>query len=97
MATYIWPSDEGWPYPDEEPGEADPEANLDEDLLALRCMSEHALDGLEPVERLVVSSRFGVGRPVVSMKQLHAGTGLTRSELREALGSGLTKLRTRLS
>jgi hypothetical protein len=31
------------------------------------------------------------------MKELHADTGLARSELREALGSGLAKLRLSLA
>ena len=32
-----------------------------------------------------------------AMKQLHNDTGVARAELREALGSGLAKLRTQLS
>ena len=70
-----WPSEGGWPYADadEEPGEvdpADPDADLDEDLVALHATGTHLLDGLAPLERTVVSARFGLdGRPARSMPQ----------------------------
>lgn len=98
MTTFVWPADDGWPYPDEGPQPADPGAEPDEDRLAWECMSVHALDGLDPLERLVVAARFGVGgNPVRSMKDLQAETGRSRAELRQALGSGLAKLRLQLT
>ncbi|MGH9066725.1 MAG: hypothetical protein ACRD0J_04430 [Acidimicrobiales bacterium] len=95
--TFIWPAEDGWPYPDGETGWIDGEAELDEDAIALHCLPASALDVLDPLERLVVGSRFGVwGGPVRSMKQLHTDTGRARVELRGALASGLAKLRVQL-
>jgi hypothetical protein len=45
----------------------------------------------------LIASRYGLGgTPIRSMKQLHSDLGLPRDELRNALGSGLAKLRTQL-
>jgi DNA-directed RNA polymerase sigma subunit (sigma70/sigma32) len=97
MSSYVWPSDDGWPYPDTAREVIDPNGDLDEDLIWLR-MKPHLLDGLDPLERQVIAARFGFGgQPIRSMKELHADTGLARSELREALGSGLAKLRLSLA
>ena len=96
MSTY-WPTEDGWPYADVEREEADPEAELDDDLLSLRAGSSHLFDDLDPLERQVVESRFGLGgAPVRSMKQLQHDTGVPRADLREALGSGLGKIRSHL-
>lgn len=90
----MWPAEDGWPYPDGGPGVVDPEAELDEDALALHCLSVQSLGRLEPLERTVVAARFGVGgAPLRTMKELQAQTGVSRAELRVALSSGLTKLR----
>lgn len=97
-SVFVWPSDEGWPYPDPAPAPRDPDTEIDEDLVALRARAMHLLDGLDPLERAVLAGRFGLdGTPVRSMKQLQADLGLPRSELRAALGSGLTKLRAQFS
>jgi DNA-directed RNA polymerase sigma subunit (sigma70/sigma32) len=57
----------------------------------------HLFDDLDPLERRVIDSRFGLeGQPVRSMKQLHADLGVPRADLRQALGSGLAKLRNHL-
>ncbi|TML41335.1 MAG: hypothetical protein E6G27_07475 [Actinobacteria bacterium] len=97
MSSYVWPSDDGWPYPDTAREVVDPGADMDEDLIWLR-MRPHLLDGLAPLERQVIAARFGLGgQPIRSMKELHAETGLARSELREAMGSGLAKLRLNLA
>ncbi len=100
MASFLWPNEGGWPYPDEDHGEngalivADP---TDDDLLSVRGLPRELLEGLDPLEQLVISARFGVaGHPVQSMKQLHHQTGVARDDLRRALGSGLDKLRLRL-
>ena len=97
MSSYVWPSDDGWPYPDTAREVVDPDAELDEDLIWLR-MRPHLIDALDPLERKVIAARFGLGgEPIRSMKQLLADTGVARSELREALGSGLAKLRLNLT
>jgi len=72
MSSYVWPSDDGWPYPDTTREVVDLGADLDEDLIWLR-MRPHLLDGLDPLERQVIAARFGLGgQPVRSMKQLLA-------------------------
>ena len=97
MGSFLWPSEDGWPYPDEEGEVIDPAAVIDEDLVSVRSLPDRVLDDLEPLERLLIGARFGVGgHEIRSMKQLHADTGLSRADLRASLGSGLAKLRTQL-
>ncbi|MBV8691583.1 MAG: hypothetical protein JOZ37_16215 [Actinobacteria bacterium] len=96
MSTY-WPTEDGWPYADVEREEADLGAECDDDLLSLRARSSHLFDDLDPLERQVIESRFGLGgAPIRSMKQLQHDTGVPRADLREALGSGLGKIRSHL-
>ena len=98
MGTFVWPAEDGWPYPDAEVELVDPDGGPDDDLLSLRAAPPHLLDRLEPLEREVITSRFGLdGVPVRSMKQLHADLGVTRDQLRDAMGSGLAKLRAQLA
>lgn len=97
MGTFLWPADDGWPYPDAQGDLVDVESGADDDLLSVTA-DTHLLDSLDPLEREVVSARFGLGGHAVrTMKQLRADLGLPRNDLRLALGSGLAKLRTRLS
>lgn len=97
MGTFLWPADDGWPYPDAQGDLVDVESGADDELLSL--MNDiHLLDSLEPIEREVVSARFGLrGHEMRTMKQLQGDLGLPRNDLRLALGSGLAKLRSRLS
>ncbi|MEW6154596.1 MAG: hypothetical protein AB1673_11500 [Actinomycetota bacterium] len=98
MSTYIWPNDDGWPYPDAAAEVADPAAGVDDDAMLLKAAPAHLFDSLEPLEREVVFAHYGLdGAPPRSMKELHHAMGLSRAELREALGSGLAKLRADLS
>lgn len=93
----FWQTEDGWPYADVEGEQADPEAETDEDLLSVKLGAAHALEGLEPLEREVVSARFGLqGHPLRSMKELRSELGVDRADLRSALGSGLAKMRTSL-
>ncbi len=97
MGTFLWPADDGWPYPDAQGDLVDVESGADDDLLSV-VADTHLLDSLDPLEREVVSARFGLGGHAVrTMKQLRSDLGLPRNDLRLALGSGLAKLRTRLS
>ncbi len=97
MGTFLWPADDGWPYPDALGDLVDVESDADDELLSVLTDS-HLLDSLEPLEREVVSARFGLrGHEVRTMKQLQGDLGLPRNDLRLALGSGLAKLRSRLS
>ena len=97
VQTFLWPAEGGWPYPDGVREISDPSADADDDLMSLLAPSAHLFDGLEPVERQIVTRHYGLdGRAPQTMKQLHAETGLSRAELREALGAGLAKLRAHL-
>jgi hypothetical protein len=97
MRTFLWPAEDGWPYPDAELERPDPESEPDEDLLSLRVPPPHLLDDLEPLERTVLEGRFGLeGHPLRSVHQLCGDTGQTPAALENAMGSGLAKLRARL-
>lgn len=102
MPEFLWPSEDGWPYPDPEARDAtevaDPDFEVDEDLLSVRIPPPHLFDDLDPTERAVVSARFGIGgTPIRSMKELRADLGLARADVRSALESGLAKLRSHLA
>lgn len=97
MSTFVWPSEDGWPYPDTAREWADVDES-DDDLLALRTDRAHLLSGLEPVERDVIAARFGLdGTPARSMRELHDQFGLSQGDLLTIMGSGLAKLRQRLA
>ena len=97
MSTF-WATEDGWPYPDALEDWVDLDSETDDELLNLRIPPPHLYDALDPLERQVINSRFGLqGMPVRSMKELLADTGLPREDLRQALGSGLEKLRTQLT
>jgi DNA-directed RNA polymerase sigma subunit (sigma70/sigma32) len=96
--TFIWPAEDGWPYPDTGADVIDLDADVDDDLLTLRSPSSHLFDDLEPLERRVITSVYGLGgQPVRSFRQLHDELGVPDADLRSALGSGLGKLRTQLA
>jgi DNA-directed RNA polymerase sigma subunit (sigma70/sigma32) len=98
MADPRWRSDEGWPYRDSEGDVADPWAEPDWDVLSLHARAPHLFDHLDPLERQVVTARFGLGDGSPrSMKDLRRETGLDNDRLRTALGTGLAKLRAELS
>jgi len=98
MTSYLWPSEDGWPYPDVEGGEeASNDEAFDEDALVLRAAPPHLFDELEPLERRVVTSHYGLdGSPPRTMKQLHTDLGITHAAVRDALAGGLAKLRLQL-
>ena len=96
--SYLWPNDDGWPYPDTGADVADPDADVDDDTLLLKAAPPHLFDQLDPLERRVVTAHYGLdGSPPRSMKQLHTDLAITRAEVREALAGGLAKLRTHLT
>jgi DNA-directed RNA polymerase sigma subunit (sigma70/sigma32) len=96
MPSFVWPAEDGWPYPDSGPETADPAAESDDDLMSLQ-IPMHLFDDLAPLEREVIEARFGLaGAKVRSMNELHLDLGVPRADLRDALGSGLAKLRTHL-
>lgn len=88
------PTEDGWPYPDTGVEEVDGSAETDDDLLSLRLTPAHLLDGLDEVERAVVTARYGLGgEPARSIKELKRDLGLPPAAVRGALGSGLSKMR----
>jgi DNA-directed RNA polymerase sigma subunit (sigma70/sigma32) len=97
MTSFLWPAEDGWPYPDTAPEAIDLDAESDDDLLSLKVPPPHLYDELDPIERRVIRSHYGLdGGPAMSMKQLHYELGMSRADLRDVLGSGLAKLRTHL-
>lgn len=97
MTSFVWPAEDGWPYPDTAAEVVDLDAESDDDLLSLRVPPPHLFDELDPIERRVIRSHYGLdGGPALSMKQLHNELGMSRADLRDVLGSGLAKLRTHL-
>lgn len=97
MASFIWPAEDGWPYPDSGTEVIDLDADVDDDLLSLTSPSSHVFDELEPLERQVVTAHYGLnGQPARSMQQLHQEWGVPTADLQNALGSGLGKLRTHM-
>ena len=96
--TSYWATEDGWPYADSGPEEADPSMDVDDDLLSMRATPAHLFDGLNPIERDVVTARYGLdGRPARTLKELGREMGLPRGEVRGLLGSGLSKVRHNLS
>ena len=92
----LFPTDEGWPYPDV-PGfdlVADDEPDLD--ALELR-VDPHAYDALTMPEREALFRHFGLrGATPLSMKHLGPALGCSRSEARALLDSAIAKVKTRL-
>jgi DNA-directed RNA polymerase sigma subunit (sigma70/sigma32) len=97
MSSFLWPSDEGWPYPDTVGETVDLDATTDDETLCMRASPSQVFAHLDPLERAVITAHYGLeGQQPRTMKQLHAEMGLPRAELRDALGAGLAKLRTEL-
>ena len=103
----LFPTDDGWPYPDaafSEFGasqlgalEQVADDDIDLDLLELR-VDPHAYADLTELEYFAVSWRYGVGNRCTphSMKELAAELGCNHAEARDVLGGALEKLRRRL-
>jgi hypothetical protein len=92
----LFPTDDGWPYPDLTPI-VDPAADAP-DLDALELLGPHAYDSLTSSERDAVQLHFGLqGRRPHSMKELGPALGCSRAEAREILGTAIDKLRVQLS
>jgi DNA-directed RNA polymerase specialized sigma24 family protein len=95
----LFPTDEGWPYPDSdgEPMLTDAGYVVDDDvdLDALQLVANaHAFDGLSPAERDALDRRFWQGQ---SMKEMAHSLGCTHAEVAVVLGHAVDKVRFRLS
>jgi hypothetical protein len=95
----LYPSDDGWPYPDAPASESAFELTADDDvdldLLELRA-DPHAYADLTELEYFAVSWRYGLGGTPHSMKNLAGELGCSHAEARDVLGGALDKLRRRL-
>jgi DNA-directed RNA polymerase sigma subunit (sigma70/sigma32) len=88
----LFPSDDGWPYPDLT--SALDAADDAQDFDALELLGPHAFDALTHSERDALFLHFGLyGRDAHSMKTLGPALGCTKSEARQLLGSAIDKLR----
>lgn len=90
----LFPTDDGWPYPDAPAVELVADAP---DLDALEFFGPHAYDTLTVPERAAVCFRFGLqGSDALSMKELAPVLGCSRAEAGALLGSAIDKMRTEL-
>jgi len=90
----LFPTDDGWPYPDGiDRGEA---VELDVDVDAL-SLGGRTFDTLTPLERDVLLRRFGFGCPAESMRELAASMHCSRSEAAQVLGQAINKVRVALA
>ena len=96
MPTFLWPADDGWPYPDGEADQVDVMGETDDDLLSV-ATDRHLFDDLDPLERRVIKASFGLGGVEMrTIHQLHDELGLPDARLNSAMDTGLAKLRTHL-
>jgi DNA-directed RNA polymerase sigma subunit (sigma70/sigma32) len=90
----LFPTDDGWPYPDMP--RAEPLADSP-DLDALEMLGPHAFDCLTAREREALFLHFGLrGKTAVPMKELAPMLGCTRSDARDLVGSAIDKVRVQL-
>ncbi len=97
----LFPTDDGWPYPDAATVALDgtePVADDEIDLDALELRADpHAFDSLSPAEYDLLCRRFGLHGPPESMKELSHELGCSHAEVRAQLGRAIDKMRTRLT
>jgi hypothetical protein len=92
----LFPTDEGWPYPDVLGTEPAIDDEPDLDALELRA-DPHAFDGLTLREREALFRHFGLrGERALSMRHLGPALGCSRSEATALVSSACDKMRTRL-
>jgi DNA-directed RNA polymerase sigma subunit (sigma70/sigma32) len=90
----LFPTDDGWPYPDEAKREFMADAP---DLDALELLGPHAYDVLTSEERDALRLHFGLqGGDALSMKELGPMLGCSRAEAGALIGSAIDKMRVQL-
>ncbi|HWS44921.1 MAG TPA: hypothetical protein VN636_03600 [Acidimicrobiia bacterium] len=90
----LFPTDDGWPYPDVVGTELVADAP---DLDALEMLGPHSFDGLTTAEHDALFLHFGLGGgDALSMKELAPTLGCTRAEAALVLGAAIDKVRTQL-
>jgi DNA-directed RNA polymerase sigma subunit (sigma70/sigma32) len=91
----LFPTDDGWPYPDAAALEPCVDDDIDLDALELR-VDRHVYADLTEVEHFAVAERYGLAGPPCSMKELARRLECSHADARELLGGALVKLRARL-
>jgi len=87
----LFPTDDGWPYPDLTG--FDPAADAP-DFDALEMLGPHAYDALTTPERDALFWHFGLqGNSALSMKELGPALGCSRAEAAALLGCAIDKVR----
>ena len=90
----LFPTDDGWPYPDAVDLDIAADAP---DLDALEMLGPHAYDRLTAAERDALFWHFGLdGRDALSMKELTVYLGCSRADARLLLGGAIDKVRVQL-
>ena len=90
----LFPTDDGWPYPDTTAAEFAADVP---DFDALEMLGPHAYDVLTSEERDALFTHFGLrGREPLSMKLLAPALGCTRAEAAALIGSAVDKMRVQL-
>jgi len=90
----LFPTDDGWPYPDVTRREL---AADTPDFDALELLGPHAYDTLTAQERAAVLFRFGLeGNVARSMKELAPLLGCSRAEAGIVVGRAIDKMRVQL-
>ena len=90
----LFPTDDGWPYPDVTGTEQMADVP---DLDALEMLGPHAYDALTAGERDALFAHFGLdGMPACSMKELAVVLGCSRTQARDLVGRAIDKVRVHL-
>ena len=90
----LFPTDDGWPYPDSPARELAADAP---DLDGLELLGPHAFDSLSVDEHTALRFRFGLhGGTPLSMKELAVVLGCSRAEAGVLVGRAIDKVRTQL-
>jgi DNA-directed RNA polymerase sigma subunit (sigma70/sigma32) len=90
----LFPTDDGWPYPDAPRRELTAD---DPDFDALELLGPHVYDNLTALERAALQFRFGLqGAAPLSMKELAPLLGCSRAEAGAVVGRAIDKVRAQL-
>jgi hypothetical protein len=90
----LFPTDDGWPYPDATGADLVAEVP---DLDALEFLGPHAFEVLTADEQHALFMHFGLqGHAAMSMKELAHALGCTRAEATALVGTAIDKMRVQL-
>ena len=90
----LFPTDDGWPYPDATAAELVADVP---DLDVLELFGPHVYESLTAEEHAALQFRFGLrGTTPLSMKELAVVLGCSRTEAGALLGRAIDKMRAQL-